>query len=50
MLEDVADGPPRAGWRAPPLAERDIDRLYDRYQNVYGQPGHPPPKGRMGGR
>jgi L-ribulose-5-phosphate 4-epimerase len=24
-----------------PIAEPDIDRLYDRYQNVYGQPGGP---------
>jgi len=24
-----------------PLAPADIDHLYDRYQNVYGQPGHP---------
>ena len=22
-----------------PMAQADIDRLYDRYQNVYGQPG-----------
>jgi L-ribulose-5-phosphate 4-epimerase len=24
-----------------PIAQADIDRLYDRYQNVYGQPGTP---------
>ena len=24
-----------------PIAQADIDRLYDRYQNVYGQPGKP---------
>ncbi len=43
MCEDVARsvhlarqlGEPR------PIAEADIDRLYDRYQNVYGQPGSP---------
>jgi L-ribulose-5-phosphate 4-epimerase len=23
-----------------PIAQEDIDRLYDRYQNAYGQPGH----------
>jgi L-ribulose-5-phosphate 4-epimerase len=43
MCEDVARsvhlarqlGEPR------PIAEADIDRLYDRYQNIYGQPGSP---------
>jgi L-ribulose-5-phosphate 4-epimerase len=24
-----------------PIAKADIDRLYDRYQTVYGQPGKP---------
>jgi L-ribulose-5-phosphate 4-epimerase len=43
MCEDVARsvhlsrqlGEPR------PIVRADIDRLYDRYQNVYGQPGQP---------
>lgn len=50
MLEDVARTVhlARQLGEPPPLAERDIDRLYDRYQNVYGQPGQTPPtrKGR----
>jgi L-ribulose-5-phosphate 4-epimerase len=45
MLEDVARTVhlARQLGEPQPLAERDIDRLFDRYQNVYGQPGQTPP-------
>ena len=41
MCEDVARSVHIARQLGEPLpiAEADIDRLYDRYQNVYGQPG-----------
>jgi L-ribulose-5-phosphate 4-epimerase len=43
MCEDVARSVHIARQLGEPLsiAEADIDRLYDRYQNVYGQPGKP---------
>jgi L-ribulose-5-phosphate 4-epimerase len=43
MCEDVARSVHIARQLGEPLsiAEADIDRLYDRYQNVYGQPGRP---------
>jgi L-ribulose-5-phosphate 4-epimerase len=39
MCEDVARTVhvARAGGELVPIAQADIDRLYDRYQNVYGQ-------------
>jgi L-ribulose-5-phosphate 4-epimerase len=41
MCEDVARSVhiSRQLGEPLPIAEADIDRLYDRYQNVYGQPG-----------
>ena len=41
MCEDVARSVHLARQLGEPLpiAQADIDRLYDRYQNVYGQPG-----------
>jgi L-ribulose-5-phosphate 4-epimerase len=41
MCEDVARSVHLARQLGTPLpiAQADIDRLYDRYQNVYGQPG-----------
>ena len=43
MCEDVARSVHLARQLGDPLpiAQADIDRLYDRYQNVYGQPGKP---------
>ena len=43
MCEDVARSVHLARQLGEPLpiAQADIDRLYDRYQNVYGQPGRP---------
>jgi L-ribulose-5-phosphate 4-epimerase len=43
MCEDVARSVHLARQFGEPLriAQADIDRLYDRYQNVYGQPGRP---------
>ncbi len=43
MCEDVARSVHIARQLGEPLpiADADIDRLYDRYQNVYGQPGRP---------
>jgi len=43
MCEDVARSVHLARQLGEPLsiAQADIDRLYDRYQNVYGQPGKP---------
>jgi L-ribulose-5-phosphate 4-epimerase len=43
MCEDVARSVHLARQLGTPLpiAQADIDRLYDRYQNVYGQPGKP---------
>ncbi|WDG19724.1 L-ribulose-5-phosphate 4-epimerase [Microbacterium sp. Clip185] len=43
MLEDVARTVHIAGQRGPltPLPQQAIDRLYDRYQHVYGQHGDP---------
>jgi L-ribulose-5-phosphate 4-epimerase len=43
MCEDVARSVHLARQFGEPLriAQADIDRLYDRYQNVYGQPGSP---------
>jgi L-ribulose-5-phosphate 4-epimerase len=43
MCEDVARSVHLARQLGEPLpiAAADIDRLYDRYQNVYGQPGKP---------
>ena len=43
MCEDVARSVHLARQLGEPLpiAQTDIDRLYDRYQNVYGQPGKP---------
>jgi L-ribulose-5-phosphate 4-epimerase len=40
MLEDVARAVhyAREGGRVLPIPQDAIDRLYDRYQNVYGQP------------
>lgn len=40
MCEDVARTVhiARAGGEPVPIAPADIDRLYERYQNVYGQP------------
>ena len=42
MLEDVARTVhiARQLGDAPPIAAADVDRLYERYQNVYGQPVH----------
>jgi L-ribulose-5-phosphate 4-epimerase len=41
MCEDVARSVhlSRQLGEPLPIAEADIDRLYDRYQNIYGQPG-----------
>jgi L-ribulose-5-phosphate 4-epimerase len=41
MCEDVARSVHIARQLGDPLPipQSDIDRLYDRYQNVYGQPG-----------
>ena len=41
MLEDVARTVhyARQGGAVIPIPQDDIDRLYERYQNVYGQPG-----------
>jgi L-ribulose-5-phosphate 4-epimerase len=41
MCEDVARTVhlARQLGTPPPIAQADIDRLYDRYQNAYGQPG-----------
>ncbi len=41
MLEDVARTVhiARSGGELIPIPQGDIDRLFDRYQNVYGQPG-----------
>lgn len=48
MCEDVARTVhiARAGGEPVPIAPADIDRLYERYQNVYGQPpaSGPPPE------
>ena len=43
MCEDVARSVhiSRQLGEPLPIAQADIDRLYDRYQNVYGQPGKP---------
>ncbi|MGJ6979460.1 L-ribulose-5-phosphate 4-epimerase [Aestuariimicrobium soli] len=43
MLEDVARTVhlARQGGELVPIAPADIDRLFDRYQNVYGQRGTP---------
>ena len=43
MCEDVARSVhiSRQLGEPLPIAQADIDRLYDRYQNVYGQPGRP---------
>jgi len=43
MCEDVARSVHIARQLGDPLPipQSDIDRLYDRYQNVYGQPGKP---------
>ena len=43
MCEDVARSVhlSRQLGEPLPIAQTDIDRLYDRYQNVYGQPGKP---------
>jgi len=43
MCEDVARSVHIARQLGEPLPipRSDIDRLYDRYQNVYGQPGKP---------
>jgi L-ribulose-5-phosphate 4-epimerase len=43
MLEDVARTVHIASQRGPltPLPQQTIDRLYDRYQHVYGQQGDP---------
>jgi L-ribulose-5-phosphate 4-epimerase len=43
MCEDVARSVhiSRQLGEPAPIAQADIDRLYDRYQNVYGQPGKP---------
>ena len=43
MCEDVARSVhlSRQLGEPLPIAQTDIDRLYDRYQNVYGQPGNP---------
>ena len=43
MCEDVARSVhlSRQLGEPLPIAKADIDRLYDRYQNVYGQPGSP---------
>jgi L-ribulose-5-phosphate 4-epimerase len=43
MCEDVARSVhlSRQLGEPLPIAEADIDRLYDRYQNIYGQPGSP---------
>ena len=45
MCEDVARTVHVARQLGAPLpiAQADIDRLYDRYQNAYGQPGQPGP-------
>ncbi|QGN58307.1 L-ribulose-5-phosphate 4-epimerase [Nostocoides sp. HKS02] len=45
MLEDVARTVhiARQLGEPPRLDQADIDRLYDRYQNVYGQKGSPTP-------
>lgn len=42
MVEDVAKTAlyARLGGTPVPLPSSAIDALYDRYQNVYGQPGH----------
>jgi L-ribulose-5-phosphate 4-epimerase len=42
MCEDVARSVhlSRQLGEPLPIAQIDIDRLYDRYQNVYGQPGN----------
>jgi L-ribulose-5-phosphate 4-epimerase len=39
MVEDVARSVhlARQLGTPPPLAQEDVDRLYDRYQNVYGR-------------
>lgn len=44
MCEDVARTAhlTRALGRPVPMAQADIDALYDRYQNVYGQRSSPP--------
>ena len=46
MCEDVArtvaPGPPARASRCR-SRRRDVDALYDRYQNVYGQPAAPQP-------
>lgn len=41
MCEDVARTVhiARTGGEPVPISRADIDRLYERYQNVYGQPG-----------
>jgi L-ribulose-5-phosphate 4-epimerase len=41
MLEDVARSVhvARQGGPLAPIPQEAVDRLYDRYQNVYGQPG-----------
>jgi L-ribulose-5-phosphate 4-epimerase len=43
MCEDVARSVHLSRQLGEPLPidKADIDRLYDRYQNVYGQPGSP---------
>ena len=43
MCEDVARSVhlSRQLGEPLPIAKADIDRLYDRYQTVYGQPGKP---------